>query len=48
MVGTVSTVWELRLAEFNEVLEGTDGDLVEGYSTSTRINLNNALSFVKL
>ena len=45
MVGTVSAVWELRLAEFNEVLEGTDGDLVEGYSHLTRLQLKNCVKF---
>jgi len=45
MVGTVSAVWELRLAEFNEVLEGTDADLVEGYSHLTRLQLRNCVKF---
>jgi hypothetical protein len=45
MVGTVSAVWELRLAEFNEVLEGTDADLVEGYSHLTKIQLKNCVKF---
>ena len=45
MVGTVSRVWELRLAEFNEVLEGVDADLVEGYSHLTKIQLKNCVKF---
>ena len=45
MVGTVSAVWELRLAEFNEVLEGIDADLVEGYSHLTRLQLRNCVKF---
>jgi hypothetical protein len=45
MVGTVSTVWELRLAEFNEVLEGTDGDLVEGYSHLNKNQLKQCVKF---
>jgi hypothetical protein len=45
MTGTVSAVWELRLAEFNEVLEGTDADLVEGYSHLTKIQLRNCVKF---
>ena len=45
MVGTVSAVWELRLTEFNEVLEGTDADLVEGYSHLTRLQLRNCVKF---
>ena len=45
MVGTVSAVWELRLAEFNEVIEGEDADLVEGYSHLTRLQLRNCVKF---
>jgi hypothetical protein len=45
MIGTVSAVWELRLAEFNEVLEGTDADLVEGYSHLTKMQLKNCVKF---
>jgi hypothetical protein len=45
MIGTVSRVWELRLAEFNEVLEGKDADLVEGYSHLTKLQLRNCVKF---
>jgi hypothetical protein len=45
MIGTVSRVWELRLAEFTEVLEGNDADLVEGYSHFTRLQLKNCVKF---
>jgi hypothetical protein len=45
MIGTVSAVWELRLAEFNEVLEGKDADLVEGYSHLTKMQLKNCAKF---
>ena len=45
MTGTVSAVWELRLAEFNEVLAGEDADLVEGYSHLTKIQLKNCVKF---
>ena len=45
MIGTVSRVWELRLAEFNEVLEGKDDQLVEGYSHLTKIQLKNCVKF---
>jgi len=45
MVGTVSAVWELRLAEFNEVLEGEDADLVEGYSHLTKNQLKQCVKF---
>jgi hypothetical protein len=45
MIGTVSKIWELRLKEFNEVLEGTDADLVEGYSHLTKLQLKNCVKF---
>ena len=45
MTGTVSAVWEMRLAEFNEVLEGEDADLVEGYSHLTKNQLKQCVKF---
>ena len=45
MIGTVSRVWELRLAEFNEVLEGVDPDLVEGYSHLNKNQLKQCVKF---
>jgi hypothetical protein len=45
MTGTVSAVWELRLAEFNEVLEGEDADLVEGYSHLSKNQLKQCVKF---
>ena len=45
MIGAVTRVWELRLAEFNEVLEGKDDQLVEGYSHLTKVQLRNCVKF---
>lgn len=45
MTGMVTAVWELRLAEFNEVLEGEDADLVEGYSHLTKNQLKQCVKF---
>jgi hypothetical protein len=45
MVSTVSKVWESRLAEFNEVLDGTDADLVEGYSHLSKNQLKQCAKF---
>ena len=45
MIGTVSRVWDLRLAEFNEVLEGVDDQLVEGYSHLTKNQLKQCVKF---
>jgi hypothetical protein len=45
MISTVARVWELRLAEFNEVLDGEDPQLIEGYSHLTKIQLRNCVKF---
>jgi hypothetical protein len=45
MTNLVTAVWELRLAEFNEVLEGEDADLVEGYSHLTKNQLKQCVKF---
>jgi hypothetical protein len=45
MISTVSRVWELRLAEFTEVLGGEDADLVEGYSHLTKNQLKQCVKF---
>jgi hypothetical protein len=45
MVSTVSAVWELRLTEFNEVLEGVEPDLVEGYSHLNKNQLKQCVKF---
>jgi len=45
MIGNVSRVWILRLTEFNEVLEGKDDQLVEGYSHLSKLQLRNCVKF---
>jgi hypothetical protein len=45
MTSTVSAVWELRMAEFTEVLEGNDADLVEGYSHLNKNQLKQCVKF---
>jgi len=45
MINQVTAVWELRLAEFNEVLEGEDADLVEGYSHLNKNQLKQCVKF---
>lgn len=45
MINTVTAVWELRLAEFTEVLDGTDADLVEGYSHLSKNQLKQCVKF---
>jgi hypothetical protein len=45
MISTVSRVWESRLNEFNEVLDGNDADLVEGYSHLSKNQLKQCVKF---
>jgi uncharacterized protein (DUF433 family) len=47
MVGTIADVWKLKLAEFEEVLEGTDGDLVEGYSHLNKNQIKQCIKFIE-
>jgi hypothetical protein len=45
MISDISGIWKQRLAEFEEVAEGKDGDLVEGYSNFSKIQLRNMIKF---
>jgi hypothetical protein len=47
MVGTIVDTWKLKLAEFEEVLEGTDADLVEGYSHLNKNQLKQCVKFIE-
>ena len=47
MISTISDIWKRRLAEFEEVAEGKDSDLVEGYSNFTKIELRNMIKFAE-
>jgi uncharacterized protein (DUF433 family) len=47
MVGTISEVWKIKLAEFEEVLEGADADLVEGYSHLTKNQIKQCVKFIE-
>lgn len=47
MVGTISDVWKIKLAEFEEVLEGADADLVEGYSHLSKNQLKQCVKFIE-
>ena len=48
MIGTISTIWKNRLAEFEETVEGRDADLVEAYSHLSKIQLRNCVKFCEL
>lgn len=45
MIPNITAVWNLRLAEFNEVLEGADEQLVEGYSHLSKAQLKQCVKF---
>ena len=45
MIPNITKVWDLRLAEFNEVLEGVDEQLVEGYSHLSKAQLKQCVKF---
>jgi hypothetical protein len=45
MIPNITRVWDLRLQEFNEVLEGIDEQLVEGYSHLSKAQLKQCVKF---
>jgi uncharacterized protein (DUF433 family) len=47
MVGTIADVWKIKLAEFEEVLEGADADLVEGYSHLSKNQIKQCVKFIE-
>jgi uncharacterized protein (DUF433 family) len=47
MVGTIADVWKNRLSEFEEVLEGNDADLVEGYSHLNKNQIKQCVKFIE-
>jgi hypothetical protein len=47
MVGTIADIWKKKLAEFEEVLEGVDVDLVEGYSHLNKNQIKQCVKFIE-
>ena len=45
MIPNITSVWNLRLQEFNTVLDGDDEQLVEGYSHLSKLQLKNCVKF---
>ena len=45
MIPYITAVWKLRLAELEEVLEGQDSQLIEGYSHLSKVQLKNCVKF---
>jgi hypothetical protein len=47
LVNTITDIWKQKLTEFEEVLEGNDADLVEGYSHLTKNQLKQCVKFIE-
>ena len=47
MVGTISDIWKTKLAEFEEVLAGTDADLAEGYEHLSKNQIKQSIKFIE-
>ena len=47
LVGTIADIWKTKLAEFEEVLAGTDADLAEGYAHLTKNQIKQCIKFVE-
>ena len=45
MISTLSDIWKQHQVEFEQVVEGKDAQLVEGYKHLTKIQLRNVLKF---
>jgi hypothetical protein len=43
MVGEIASLWTTRIAEFEQVIEGRDAQLVEGYSNFTKVQMKNMI-----
>ena len=48
MIATIRDVWTRKLAEFDEVVEGRDADLVKAYDYMTKTQLKNCVKFCEL
>lgn len=47
MINIIADPWKKRLAEFEEVVEGKDAELVEGYSNFSKIQMKNLIKFAE-
>ena len=47
MVGTIADLWKTKLAEFEEVVEGEDADLAEGYGHLNKNQIKQCIKFIE-
>ena len=47
LVGTIADIWKTKLAEFEEVVAGTDADLAEGYAHLTKNQIKQCVKFIE-
>ena len=47
LVGTIADIWKIRLAEFEEVVEGEDADLAEGYGHLNKNQIKQCIKFIE-
>ena len=47
MVGTIADIWKTKLAEFEEVVEGADADLAEGYGHLNKNQIKQCIKFIE-
>ena len=47
LVGTIADIWKTKLAEFEEVLAGTDADLAEGSGHLSKNQIKQCIKFVE-
>ena len=47
LVGTIADIWKTKLAEFEEVLAGTDADLAEGYEHLSKNQIKQSIKFIE-
>jgi len=47
MVGTIADIWKTKLAEFEEVVEGEDADLAEGYGHLNKNQIKQCIKFIE-
>ena len=47
LVGTIADIWKTKLAEFEEVVEGVDADLAEGYGHLSKNQIKQCVKFIE-